>query len=499
MPSSVSSGAPGSREPGGPGRAGASPALVVAVLCVGSLCGALMQSLVIPIQSELPALLHTGESSASWVLTTTLLAAGVTMPVTGRLADMYGKKRLMVVSAAVLVIGSLVCALSSSLVPLLAGRALQGVAMGYIPVAISMVREVAPIRMRSQAVAAVSATLGVGGALGLPLAAWIAQGYSWHALFWVSTGLAVVVVALTAALVPGVNDQHPAHIDVVGMIGLAVGLCAVLVGVSKGSDWGWNAGSTLGSIIGGVVVLVAWGWFELRHRDPLVDLRTTARRPVLFTNLAAVLVGFGMMAQSIVVPQLLQMPAATGYGLGQSILHAGLWMAPGGLMMMLFAPVSSTLIDRLGGRITLAVGAVVMGSGYLVALFLMNAPWQLMVATCVSSAGVGIGYAAMPTLILDNVPPSEAGSGVGVNSLSRSIGTTVAGAVMAAILTSKTMTLAPGLPAIPTQGAFTLCFVVGAGAALAGAMIALLIPRRGSWQESVERNVEAVRDSAPVH
>ena len=90
-----------------------------------------------------------------------------------------------------------------------------------------------------------------------------------------------------------------------------------------------------------MVVLLLWGCYELRQQDPLVDLRTTARPPVLLTNIAAVAIGFGMMAQSIVVPQLLQMPSATGYGLGQSILAAGLWMAPGGLMMMLFAPVSS--------------------------------------------------------------------------------------------------------------------------------------------------------------
>lgn len=344
------------------------PMLVVIVLCLGSLCGALMQSLVIPIQSELPRLLGTAPGNASWAVTATLLASAVAMPVTGRLADIYGKKNIMVVSAGILAVGSLIAALSSSLAPFLAGRALQGVAMGYIPVAISMVREIAPPERRASAVAAVSATLGVGGALGLPLSAWIADGYSWHALFWLSTALAAVILVLTLIVVPSVRDQHPAHIDILGTIGLAVGLCATLIGVSKGSEWGWSDRSTIGSIAGGVIVLLLWVWYELRHHDPLVDLRTTARRPVLFTNLAAVLIGFGMMAQAIVVPQLLQMPEATGYGLGQTILQAGLWMAPGGLMMMLFAPVSSKLINTAGARITLAVGAVVISGGYLIAL-----------------------------------------------------------------------------------------------------------------------------------
>jgi len=450
---------------------------VIVVLCFSSLCAALMQSLVIPIQSELPQLLSTSASNASWVVTATLLGGGVSMPLTGRLADLFGKKPVLVAAAAILVVGSLVCALSSTLPLMLVGRVLQGIAMGYIPVAISMVREVAPPHLVNTAVASVSATLGVGGALGLPLSAWLAQGHDWHVLFWVSTALAALMLVLSLVVVPHVHDAHPAKIDLLGALGLAVGLVGVLVGVSKGNDWGWGQASTLAMVVGGAVVLLAWGWYQLRHHDPLVDLRTMSKRPVLLTNVAAVLIGFGMMAQSIVVPQLLEMPAATGYGLGQTILQAGLWMAPGGVMMMLFSPVSATLLTRLGGRITLALGAFVLAGGYVAAVFMTGAPWQLLVASCIVCAGVGIGYAAMPTLILTNVPSAEAASSVSVNTLMRSIGTTVAGAVMAMVLTSQTVTLAPGAE-VPSHGAFRLCFLIGAVAAAVGACVVLLIPRR---------------------
>lgn len=471
---------------------------VVMVLCFGSLCAALMQSLVIPIQSELPELLSTTASTASWVLTATLLGAGVTMPVTGRLADLYGKKPVLVISGIVLVIGSVIVALSDAVGPVLVGRVLQGMAMGYIPVAISLVREVTPEHLRNTAVAGVSATLGVGGALGLPLAAWIAQDFDWHTLFWVSAGLAVAFTALTAAVVPHVRDAHPGRLDIVGALGLAAGLVGVLVGVSKGNDWGWGEPKTLGMIVGGVVILLVWGWYELRHDDPLVDLRTTARKPVLFTNIAAVLIGFGMMAQSIVVPQLLQMPESTGYGLGQTIFQAGMWMAPAGLMMMLFTPVSSRLLTRLGGRGTMAIGAVVLAAGYVVAVFLMDAPWQLMLASCITSAGVGIGYAAMPTLILSNVPATEAAASVGLNSLMRSMGTTVAGAVMAIVLTGRTTILAPGTPEIPTSGAFQLCFVIGACAAAAGALIVLFIPKPSTPLETDGGSASAAAEELVV-
>jgi MFS family permease len=464
--------------PAGPaaGTTGGSPLLTVAVLCFGGLVAALTQTMVIPIQGELSGLLHTTEANASWVVTATLVAGAVAMPISGRLGDMFGKQRVLALSAATLVVGSLVCALSSSLVPMLAGRLLQGCAMGFIPVGIALMREVTPPRLTATAMAAMSATLGVGGAIGLPLSAWIVQDFSWHALFWVASALAVLVALAVVLLVPHVRDAVPGRFDVVGALGLALGLVAVLVAVSKGNEWGWGHGRTIGLLLAGVLVLVAWGSYELRVADPLCDLRVTARRPVLLTNVAAIAMGFGMMAQAIVMPRLLQSPEITGYGLGQSLLHTGLWMAPGGLVMMAFSPVSGRMIRVLGARTTLMVGGTVLGLGYVFAFFLTDAPWELMVANCITSAGVGIGYAAMPTLILESVPLTEAGSGVGINGLMRSIGTSVSSAVMAAILTAFTITL--GGHELPSERAFGICFVAGAAAAFLGVVLAGFVPRR---------------------
>jgi MFS family permease len=453
---------------------GSSPIVSIVVLCFGGMMAALTQTLVLPIQPELPHLFHTSADNASWIVTATLLGAAVSMPVAGRLGDMYGKQRVLVVSAGLLALGSLVCALSAVLPLVIVGRVVQGMAMGFIPVGISLIREITPPRMTSTAIAAMSATLGVGGAIGLPLSAWIAQDFNWQALFWFAAGAGALVTIAVATLIPHVHDEYGGRLDIGGVIGLAVGLVGALVAITKGNTWGWTDGRTLGLLIGGIVVLLLWGWYELRRQDPLVDLRTTVRPAVLFTNLAGLTVGFGMMAQSIVMPQLLEMPTETGFGLGQSILEAGLWLAPGGLMMLVFAPVSSRLINGLGAKYTLAIGAAVLGGGYLAAFFLMSAPWQLLIASVIGASGVGIGYAAMPTLIMGAVPAHEAGAAVGLNALMRSVGTTIASAVMVTLLTSSTQPF--GATEIPTRSAFQVCFVVGAVAAFATVAIAMLIP-----------------------
>ncbi|GAA4668011.1 MFS transporter [Gordonia humi] len=454
--------------------------VTVIVLCLGGLVASLMQTLIVPIQPQLPDLIGTTRSNASWIITATLLGGAVAMPVAGRLGDMFGKRRVLLASAVLLAIGSLIPAMTSTLIPVVTGRALQGLAMGFIPVGISLMREVTPPKMTAFAVSAMSATLGVGGAIGMPLSAWIAEAFDWHMLFWVSVVLALVVAALVFFAVPPVHDAVGGRFDFVGAVALAVGLCSTLIAVTKGNDWGWLSGTTVAFFLVGVVVLLLWGFAELRVSSPLVDLRTTAKPSVLLTNIAAVAVGFGMMAQAIVIPLLMQLPEAAG-GMGQSILHAGLWMAPGGLMMMVFAPVSGYLMNTIGAKFTLAIGAAVLGVGYLFGFLLMNAPWQLALASVIVSAGVGIGYAAMPTLIMNAVPITEAGAAVGLNGLMRSIGTTTSSAVMGVLLGS----------AIPTHSHFQICFIVGAVAAFVGVAITLVIP-------SVKRKEESVLAPAPT-
>ncbi|MEU3528221.1 MFS transporter [Streptomyces sp. NPDC038707] len=451
------------------------PGAVVAVLALAGITVSLMQTLVIPIVPELPGYLHASPSDAAWAVTATLLAAAVATPVAGRLGDMFGKRRLLLASLVLLVAGSAVCALSDRLVPMITGRALQGLAAAVVPLGISIMRDELPPEKLAGSTALMSASLGVGGALGLPAAAFIADHYDWHVLFWTSASLGVVAAVLVLGLVPESSVRTGGRFDLAGALGMAVGLVSLLLAVSKGADWGWGSGTTLGLFALAVVVLLGWGFFELRTARPLVDLRTTARRQVLFTNLASIAFGFSMFAMALVLPQLLQLPAQTGYGLGRSMLAAGLVMAPQGLVMMVMAPVSALITKSRGPKTTLMTGALIVAAGYVLNIVLMSEIWHLVLVSCVIGAGVGFAYGAMPALIMGAVPPSETAAANSLNTLMRSIGTSVASAVAGVILAQMTTSL--GGHALPSENGFKAVMALGAGAAALAFLLAGFLPR----------------------
>ncbi|WP_433442927.1 MFS transporter [Nonomuraea sp. CA-141351] len=457
-------------------RAAPPSGAIISVLAAAGITVSLMQTLMVPLIATLPTLLHTTTANSFWAITATLLAGAVAMPVSGRLGDLYGKRRVMVVSALLLAVGSLVCAPANSLAPMVAGRTLQGLGMGVIPLGIAIMRDVLPPQRLGSAIGLMSSSLGVGGALGLPAAALVAQYVSWHALFWGAAGLGLLMSFLILLIVPESPVKSPGRFDFVGAAGLAAGLVLLLLPISKGSDWGWTSGTTLGMFAASAVILLLWGWWELRRPAPLIDLRTSVRRQVLMTNLASIVIGFAMYAMSLITPQLLQLPAATGYGLGRSMVEAGLWMAPAGLMMMAISPVAARLSGARGPKTSLLLGTVIIAAGYLLALALMGEAWGVLVFSAVVSAGIGFAYAAMPSIIMSAVPLTETAAANGLNSLMRSIGTSCASAVLGAVLANLTIKLGP--VTLPSEAGFRAGFIIGGGVALVAALIVLTIPGR---------------------
>ncbi|NUS10561.1 MAG: MFS transporter [Streptomyces sp.] len=477
-----------------PARSGA----VVATLAFAGTVAAIMQTLVTPLIADLPAMLHTSSSNTAWVITVTLLVSAVFTPVTGRLGDMIGKRRMMLACTVPLMAGSVVAATASSVMPMIIGRGLQGMGMGMVPLGIAMLRDVVPKEKLSSSIALVSASMGIGGGLGLPIASAVAQYADWRVLFWGSAALALAIGLLIWFVIPDVPaGAKGQRFDTAGALTFAAGLVSLLLAISKGADWGWGSATTLGLTAAAVVLLLGWGKWELRTREPLVDLRSTARPRVLITNLASVFVGFGMYAGMLVLPQLLQFPQSTGYGLGRSMLAAGLWMAPGGIMMMIVSPISGKLTDARGPKFTLICGILVMAAGYALSVLLMGHAWGLMLVSMTINSGVGLAYGAMPALIMGSVPVGETASANAFNTLMRSLGTSIGSAVVGVLLSQ--MTVALGGSTMTSENGFRTALLLGSGVSLVAALIAAFIPAVRRAAPDADAAPNAADPAVPAH
>jgi MFS family permease len=446
-------------------------------LALTGLIAAFMQTLVTPIIPELPKFLNATSADATWVLTATLLAAAISTPISGRLGDMYGKRRIVLTLLILMAAGSIICALSDTLVPMIIGRVFQGVGLGVISLGISILRDVLHAKSLGGAVALVSATLGVGGAVGLPVAAIIAQNFDYHYLFWLATLLTILAIVLVATIIPVSTLRVGGRFDILGALGFGLGLVGILLAVSKGSEWGWGSPLTLVLFVGGIVVLMIWGFVELRTKDPLVDLRVAARKPVLLTNLASISVGFAFFITTAALPVLLEAPTTTGVGLGQTLIISSLCLMPLGLVMFFMSPVAARLSNARGPRTSLILGGIIITIAFALAVFLHSQIWHVIVVSTIVGFGVGFAYAAMPTLIMRAVPPTETAAANGLNSVMRTLGSTVAATLVGVILASH-FVLSGGAP-IPTTQAFQIVFAMGAAVATAGVILAIFIPRRG--------------------
>ncbi|ARE34743.1 MULTISPECIES: MFS transporter [Rhodococcus] len=462
--------------------------LITAILCLSGTVVALQQTMVIPLLPDFPKILGVSADDASWLVTVTLLTSAVATPIVSRLADMFGKRRMMLISMTMIVVGSLVAAIGGNFVALLIGRGLQGFAISMIPVGISIMRDELPKEKVASATALMSATLGIGSALGLPLSGLIFEHLGWPAIFWLSAIVGVLLIIAVAVVVPESSVRTRGKFDFLGAVMLSTALTAILLAISKGARWGWTSELTLLMFVIGIVTLALWFPYELRVTQPMVDLRTSAKRPVLLTNVASILVGFSMYANNLSTTQQLQMPKISGYGFELGVMAAGLCMIPAGLAMVFFAPVSANITKRFGAKITLIVGGTVLALAYIARVFLTGSIALIIISAAVVSIGTAIAYSAMPMLIMRSVPITETASANGLNSLLRSVGTSTSSAVVAAMLTSMVIPSGPG-EGLPSIDAFKNIFWLAALAAVAAAAAAAFIPRRGAKPEAALRPV----------
>jgi len=461
------------------------PAVLIGGLSLVVLTVAVLQTAVVPVLGVIATQLHASPVAVSWAVTANLLAAAAATPLIGRLADLYSKKLVLLTVLVIVLIGSVLAATTASVALLIVGRILQGASYALYPICIAILREELAEDRLVGAMAVLSGTLGFGGGVGLVVTGLLMSGdANYHRVFWLTTVFTAVVIVVAVAAVPARKPIPDGSIDWLGAVGLAGGLSAVLLAVTQGNAWGWTSPAAIGVLAVGVALLVGWWLWERRITHPLVSTRMLAKRPILLTNLATIFVGMGLYFAFLGLTQFVQMPPETaGYGFGATVLQASMiFLLPGALAGFLVALVSGRFIDRFGARKVLMVGAFVGIAGFLMLSLAHHRAWQVIGAGVLANAYISLGYGALPALVVSEVDAAETGVATSVNAIARTIGSSIAAAVVAVLL---------GHSAIPAESSFVTIFVAGAvTATLAMALIAISrVPDR--HRESKQRLAES--------
>ena len=458
--------------------------ITFATLAVAAISYALLQSLVAPALPVIQQDLHASASGATWILTAYLLSASVATPIVGRLGDMFGKKRVMVVVLVVLALGTLLAALATTIGVMIVARVIQGAGGAIFPLSFAIIRDEFPRERVPHGIALISAILGIGGGLGIVLAGPIIQHLDYHWLFWFPLVAVVIATIGIFIFVPESPVRTRGRIDPIGAVLLAAWLTALLVPISEGPVWGWTSPKTIGLFALAAVLIPVWVWSESRSRAPLVDMQMMRLRPVWTTNLAALVLGFGMFASFVLVPEFVELPARDGFGFGASVTQAGLFMLPATIGMLIGGPISGRLSSTVGSRVPLMLGALLSCIAFVLLTVAHDQRWEIYFALLVMGIGIGFAFASMANLIVESVPAQQTGVATGMNTIIRSTGGAIGSQVSAAIVTA---TLVSGRP---TDRGFTLAFAAAAGALALGFFVALYVPK------PAEAHEEAVAEAA---
>jgi EmrB/QacA subfamily drug resistance transporter len=456
------------------------PNVTLAVLSLGGIAYAMLSSTVIPALPTLQHDLHTSETGITWLLTAYLLAASVGTSILGRLGDMYGKERLLLWTLLILVVGTVMAAVSSSLGPLIVARFIQGAAGGIFPLAFGIVRDEFPREKVAGGIGLLSAILGVGGGAGIVLSGLIIEHLNYHWLFWIPLVPVVIAAVATWRFVPESPIRVPGRVNWLAAVLMTIGISAALLAISETTTWGWGSPKTLLLVLVGFIFILLWILVEVRSDHPLVDMTMMRVRGVWTTNASAFLLGAGLYASFIVFPQFAQLPTSTGFGFGASVVVSGLYLLPTTVGMTILGLKAGAISARFGSRAALLAGTVFSTASFLMLAAAHKHPYELLIAAALLGVGIGLAFAALGNLIVQAVPSHQTGVASGMNTVMRTLGGALGGQLSATFIANHM------LRGEPTVTGFTQTFIMATGFLLACLVAGALVPKPQSEDAGAE-------------
>lgn len=448
---------------------------IITILVLVEIISAFETSMVF---AAIPTIIRDFNSDAGtvgWAVTAFLLVAAAAAAVCGRIGDMYGRERVLVVLLAAATVGSLISALGDSIGAIILGRAIQGVAGAILPLCIGLAREHLPKEKIPVAVAVISGSAIAAGAASAYIAGLMIDHASWHMIFVVAAVYAACMLVLVVFALPWRPPSGGTQkIDYIGTLAFAPAIAAILLGINKISSWGLTDAKTLGLILGGIVVLVLWVYWELRVDDPIINVRILTNRHIALTMIATMTLAAGPFGiTNMINAMILQSPKDGPFGIGMSPTDAGLLTFVAAMFGFVFAPVSGRITRAVGSRVALLIGSLLFLVGCVLTFLSHHSMIGMFLTVVCVSIAASFAYTALPNLIIETVAVENTSEVTGLNAVIRTggqgIGTSIAGAVL-------TATAVAGVNSAGGLNAVVLIMVIGTVATIA----LTLMLRKGS-------------------
>ncbi|WP_419709620.1 MFS transporter [Pseudomonas sp. NFX224] len=463
--------------------------LILLAIAVAELTSAFESSM---IYSALATLyrLYGDPATVGWLVTGFLLVSAGAAAVCGRLGDLFGRKRLLIIVLAAAIIGSLISALSTDLIWVIFGRCIQGLTAAILPLGYGIIREAAPSEKMPLYVGLVSGTYLVGAAVGYLFGGVIVDYFHWKVLFYCSSGLAVVALLLVTLFLPpaAASLQQPSddH-DILGGVLFVPAVGGIMLAITKGPVWGWLDSRLLGLLSLSLILFVFWVLREARHHNPLIDVKLFKNRQIALANMALGVIAFGAMPLHMIVLPLMQQPTSTAIGLGVSASVAGSLKSLANLIGSCGGPTSGYIASRHGARNSLIVGAILTLVPVTALAFCHSSIGLVAALVCAAVVGMSIIFSAVPNLILEVAPRDRSSEATGLSIVTRSIMLAIGSQAIASILASHTVIDPVSASKFPSATAYSMAFglvVIATGCCL---ITALALPATKNQRDDANK------------
>jgi MFS family permease len=443
---------------------------VLAALVVADTGYAFLQTAIIPAIPTVRHALGMSEAFSAWLLSAYLMLATVATPALGRLADLYGRRNLLLVSLLTFFVGAAGAALAPGTPALLIFRATQGAGGAVFPLTFALVREHLPDARVPGAIGTLTGSFGVGTALGFGVGGLIAELVSWRLIFGVGAVAVLGGTVLVWGVVPRRRPGGRGRFDLAGALLVGLAAVALLLALTVGPLFGWGTPETIGLFVVSVAAFAGWVPHELSAQDPLIDLRVFRARSVVIANIATVGLGWALFGTYLLLPELVRaVPGQAGYGFSANATASGLYLLPVAIGQIIAGPLAGRLERHVSTSRIFGTGMVLLTAAVAVLASTQTGLVRLVVAMFVLGLGAGLGIQTSSALVTRDVDAGQTGISSTLNSTIRRFAGGVGSQVSVAILAALPLAGSGHSP----HAAFTAAFVVVAVLAALGAIAVL--------------------------